>query len=202
MKTVWGVQTDKEVAELLGGSRGFVSVLRNRGTIPYAECVTMAIETNTSLDWLILGRGQREAAGTGVVTPIPAHLVQLPFLDVEDVDARRDQENWYVPRDWLALQELAADSTMAVHVVGDAMETTLSEGQVVLLDLNQRSADGVYLVRFGAGVAYFRRIQHMADGSVRLSCDNPAYTAEVVSAADQGRLQIIGYCHSVVRAVR
>jgi len=202
MKTVWGVSTDKEVAELLGGSRGFVSVLKNRGTIPYAECVTMAIETNTSLDWLILGRGPKEVEGIAAVAPIPAHLVELPFLDVEDVDIRRDQENWYVPRDWLGLQGLAADGTVAVRVVGDAMEHTLSEGQVVLLDLEQKSADGVYLVRFGAGAAYFRRIQHMADGSVRLSCDNPVYAAEVVPAADRDRLQIIGYCHSVVRTVR
>ena len=203
MKTVWGVQTDKEVAELLGGSRGFVSVLKNRGTIPYENCVTMAIETNTSLDWLILGRGSKEAGGAAPAVAIPSHLVQMPFLDVEDVDTVRDQENWYVPRDWLGLQGLAADATVAVRVVGDAMENTLSEGQVVLLDLEQQSADGVYLVRFGgAGAAHFRRLQNMADGSLRLSCDNPPYAAEIVPAADRDQLQIIGYCHSVVRAVR
>lgn len=203
MKTVLGIQLDKELSEALGGSRGFISVLKNRGTIPYDECVNIALDRNISLDWLILGRGPKEAGGKAPVAAIPAHLVELPFLDVEDVDIRRDQENWYVSRDWLGLQGLAADGTVAVRVVGDAMENTLPEGQVVLVDLEQKSADGVYLVRFGgAGAAHFRRVQHMADGSLRLSCDNPAYAADIVPAADRDRLQIIGGCHSVVRFVR
>ena len=203
MKTVLGVTLDKELSEVLGLSRGFVSVIKNRSTIPYDECIALAVDRGISLDWLILGRGVKEAGGASPVAPIPAHLVELPFLDVQDVDTRRDQENWYVTRQWLALQGLAADAAIAVRVVGDAMENTLPEGQVVLVNLEQKSADGVYLVRFGgAGAAHFRRVQHMADGSLRLSCDNPAYAADIVPAADRDRLQIIGCCHSVVRVVR
>lgn len=203
MKTVLGIQLDKELSGALGGSRGMISVMKNRGTIPYDECVAIAVERNISLDWLILGRGEKEAGVVMPVTSIAPHLVELPFLDVQDVDTRRDQENWYVTRQWLALQGLAADGAIAVRVVGDAMENTLPEGQVVLVDLEQKSADGVYLVRFGgAGAAHFRRVQHMSDGSLRLSCDNPAYAADIVLAADRDRLQIIGCCHSVVRVVR
>jgi hypothetical protein len=202
MKTVLGITMDKELSEALGGSRGFISVIKNRGSIPYEECITLALDRGISLDWLLLGRGTKEAGGAVPVAPIPAHLVELPFMDLEDVELR-NQENWYVGRDWLGLQGLAADATVAVRVVGDAMENTLPEGQVVLVDLEQQSADGVYLVRFGgAGAAYFRRVQHMADGSLRLSCDNPAYADDIVPAADRGQLNIIGCCHSVVRVVR
>lgn len=202
MKTVLGIQLDKELSEALGGSRGFISVIKNRGSIPYDECIMIALDRNISLDWLLLGRGSKEAGGAAPVASIPAHLVELPFMDVADVELR-NQDNWYVGRDWLGLQGLAADATVAVRVVGDAMENTLPEGQVVLVDLEQQSADGVYLVRFGSvGAAHFRRVQHMADGSLRLSCDNPAYAADIVPAADRDRLQIIGCCHSVVRVVR
>lgn len=202
MKTVLGIQLDKELSEVLGGSRSLVSVMKNRGTPPYEECVAMAIEKNISLDWLILGRGEKEVAGDAAAAPVPPHLVQLPFLDVEDVELR-ENESWYVARGWLGLHGLAADATVAVRVKGDAMEPSLSEGQIVLIDLEEQKADGVYLVQFGgAGAARFRRLQNLADGSVRVSCDNPAYAPEVVPATARSQLKIIGYCHSVMQAVR
>jgi SOS-response transcriptional repressor LexA len=203
MKTVLGIQLDKELAEVLGGSRGFVSVIKNRGTIPYDECVTIAVDRNISLDWLILGRGVKEA---GVVMPVAAiapHLVEVPFHDAAAFGELLEGQGWYVGRAWMDQQGLAPGETIAVRVAGDSMGATLPEDQVALVDRRQRSGDGVYLVRFGdAAPVHFRRIQHMADGSVRLSCDNPAYAAEVVPAAQLGRLHLIGYCHSVVRAVR
>jgi hypothetical protein len=201
MKTVLGIQLDKELSEVLGVSRGFVSVLKNRGTIPYDECVTVALDKNISLDWLILGRGEKEAGVVMPVAPIAPHLAELQFFDAATFTEALEDQGWYVPRKWLELEGLTAGDVIAVRVAGDAMAPMLSEDQVVLVNLEQRSADGVYLVRIGEA-AYFRRIQHMADGSLRLSCDNPGYAAEVVPAADRDRLQVIGYCHAVMRAVR
>lgn len=201
MKTVLGVQLDKEVSELLGKSRGFVSVLTNRGTVPYAECVTLAIEKNISLDWLILGRGVKDIEGAPVVPIQAPYLAELPFFDAASWGDALEGQSWYVPRYWLELQGMPPGDTIAVRVVGDVMEPTLSDGQVVLVNVEQRAVDGVYLVRFGDSV-HFRRVQHMADGSVRLTCDNLAYASETVQAADRGLLQLIGYCHSLVKAVR
>lgn len=203
MKTVLGVQQDKQVSEALGGSRGLVSVMKNRGTIPFAECVTMAIEKGINLDWLILGRGESGLVGDVAVAAQFPHLVELPFFDAgapvwgETIAAA----SWRLPEQWLELQRLSAGQVMVVRVAGDAMAPMLGEDEVVLVNLEQRAIDGVYLVRFGAGV-HFRRIQHMADGSLRLSCDNPAYATDVVPAADRDRLQIIGHCHSLVRSVQ
>jgi len=201
MKTVLGIQLDKELSEVLGGSRGFISVLKNRGSIPYDECVIFALDRNISLDWLILGRGTKEAGGAAPA-PIPAHMVEVPLLDAMDWPKAFEEQSWYVPRQWLDQERLEAGDVIAVRVVGDAMADTLPEGHVVLVNCAQQSADGLYLVRFDDTHAYFRRIQHMVDGSLRMSCDSPGYVAEVVPAADRDRLQIIGYCHSVVRAVR
>lgn len=201
MKTVLGVQMDKELSELLGGSKGFVSVIKNRGTVPYAECITLAIERNISLDWLILGRGERDVEGAAVVPIQAPHLAELPFFDAASWGNVLEGQAWYVPRQWLELQGLPPGDTIAVRVVGDAMEPTLSDGQVVLVNAERRTVDGVYLVRFGDSV-HFRRVQHMVDGSVRLSCDNLAYASETVPADDRGQLQLIGYCHSLVKAVR
>lgn len=203
MKTVLGVQQDKQVSEALGGSRGFVSVIKNRGTIPFAECLSMAIERGISLDWLILGRGESGIGGEVAVAVQAPHLVELPFFDAGAAvwgEALAEQ-SWRVPAQWLELQRLGVGDAIVVRVAGDAMAPLLAEDEIVLVNREQRAIDGVYLVRFGAGV-HFRRIQHMADGSLRLSCDNPAYAADVVPAADRDRLQIIGHCHSLVRSVQ
>jgi hypothetical protein len=205
MKTVLGVQQDKQASELLGGSKSFISVIKNRGTIPFTECLTLAIEKGARLDWLILGRGESGLEGVegGPVAVQAPYLVELPFFDAGAAvwgDALADQA-WSVPAQWLELQRLGAGQAIVVRVAGDAMSPLLAEDEIVLVNLEQRAIDGVYLVRFGAGV-HFRRIQHMADGSLRLSCDNPAYAADVVPAADRDRLQIIGHCHSLVRSVQ
>ena len=204
MKTVLGVQQDKQVSEALGGSRGFVSVIKNRGTIPFAECLSLAVEKGVNLDWLILGRGESGLQAGDAVAPVQSpHLVELPFFDAGAPvwGEAIAKQSWSVPALWLEVQRMAPGDAVVVRVAGDAMDPLLKEDEIVLVNCEQRAIDGVYLVRFGAGV-HFRRIQHMADGSLRLSCDNPAYAADVVPAADRDRLQIIGHCHSLVRSVQ
>jgi hypothetical protein len=208
MKTVLGIQLDKELSELLGGSRGFVSVIKNRGTVPYDECVKVALEKNVSLDWLILGRGDMHQGGP-LPAPIEPNLAIVPFFDASlgwegarwDGGKPLEGESWFVPRQWLEDLGTDAADTIAVLAAGDEMAPTISADQVVLVHVGRQSTDGVYLVRIGQGV-HFRRIQHLTDGTLRLSCDNPAYTAEVVPAIDGDQLEVIGYCHSIVRAVR
>lgn len=203
MKTVLGVQSEKEISKRMGRSPEFLSVRKSRGTIPYPEVVAFAISENISLDWLILGRGEKDVSGAAPapVLELPATIVEVRVYDAENFGESLQDQAWYLPRPWLEDQGLSADNTMAVRVVGDSMESTMPDGQLVLVDLQPRTVDGVYLVRIGAGV-YPRRIQHMVDGSVRLSCDNPAYAAEIVPATERDRLNIIGYCHSLVRPVR
>ena len=202
MKTVLGIQLDKELSEALGGSRGFVSVLKNRGTVPYDECVKLAIEKEVSLDWLILGRGEMNQV-VALPASVEPNLAIVPFFDASMGwdGTPLEGESWFVPKQWLEGLGTDAADTIAVLAAGDSMAPTISAGQVVLVHVGHQSTDGVHLVRIGQGV-HFRRIQHLADGSLRLSCDNPAYTAEVVQAIDGDQLEVIGSCHSIVRAVR
>lgn len=203
MKTVLGVQSEKEISKRMGRSPEFLSVRKSRGTVPYPEVVAFAISENVSLDWLILGRGEKDLPGAepAPVLELPAFIAEIRVYDAENFGEALQDQAWYLPRQWLEDHGLSAGNTMAVRVVGDSMESTMPDGQMVLVDLEPRTVDGVYLVRIGAG-AYPRRIQHLVDGSVRLSCDNPAYAVEIVPATERDRLNIIGYCHSLVRPVR
>jgi hypothetical protein len=55
MRQVAGVKTDTALGAYFGLGTSAVSNWRQRGTIPYDECVILSIRKGASLDWLILG---------------------------------------------------------------------------------------------------------------------------------------------------
>ena len=69
MKECAGVDTDSALAEFLHTSRANVSKWRNRGSVPYAEAVAVALRRNSSLDYILAGRG--ESVGFFEGTPGP-----------------------------------------------------------------------------------------------------------------------------------
>jgi hypothetical protein len=205
MKTVLGVSKHSELAEFFGGSKSGPAVWISRGSIPIAELIQLAQDKDVSLDWLILGRSTH-ATGKLIESGVPgdpdslAAYAELPVLSMDSllVGLQSDQV-WRIPHSWLAEEGLVSTDTFIVRAEGDAMAGTINHGQLVIVDRRPRSIDGIYLVRFGDTVR-IKRVQHMVDGSIRLSHDNTAYAADVVQAA--GQIQMIGYCHAMVATLR
>lgn len=56
MRKTTGARTDAALAQRLSVSNPTVAAWRRRGSIPFAECVRLAIEERESLDWLIFGK--------------------------------------------------------------------------------------------------------------------------------------------------
>lgn len=198
MKTVLDVRTDKDVAEALGASRSSPSVWKTRGAIPFNECIQLAVNKHISLDWLILGRGDMHAAEPVLGVETGKNLSEIPYcIDLNGWEMVEGQ-SWYLPAEWIESKGLKPGDLIAVQVQGDAMAPTLPSGQVVLVNRNGMYADeGMCVVEFGSH-RRFRRVQHLADGSIRLSCDNPAYVSEIIPVADRDGLKIIGSCFSVL----
>lgn len=200
MKTVLGVSKDKGVSDYFGSSRSLAGVWKNRGSIPLAECIKIALDKNVSLDWLILGRVQAPpAAGDG--DGRGTTYADLPVIDLAHFFDGIPEPAWSVPRAWLAQQALAADHTILVRAVDDSMHGTIGAGQLVVVDQRPHASDGVYLVRFG-DVVRIKRVQRMVDGSMRLSSDNAAYAVDTIPAGAENPIQILGYCHSVISTIR
>jgi len=55
MRQVTGAATDVALGALFRMGTSGVSTWRRRHTVPYAECVTLALRHGVSLDWLLLG---------------------------------------------------------------------------------------------------------------------------------------------------
>ena len=207
MKAVLGFSKDKELSEYLGGSRSTTAAWKLRGTIPINECIALATEHGVSLDWLILGRGSAPSpeliqGENGASVLEQALYIDVPVFDMSPfAPAGEAVSHWTLPRAWLEAEGLTIEDTFIIRAVGDLMAETIVDGQMVLIDRRPRDTDGVFLVRFG-DQPRFKRVQRMVDGSVRLSYDNPAYAVDTIPSKQDGEIEIIGYCHSMVSHVR
>jgi len=216
MKTVLGFKADADLSIYFGSGRSTAGGWKARGTFPIKEMIQVAVERGISLDWLILGRGGQQIdasvqpetehapkAALEVTLPpadVPGY-VDLPVLDMGHFNLDNRGLSWKVPCLWLEQEGLTVDDTIMVRAVGDPMEPTIVDGEMVVVDRRPRDTDGVFLVRFGDTVR-FKRVQRMVDGSIRLSNDNPAYAVDVVKKGDEDTIEVIGYCHASVRSVR
>lgn len=205
MKSVVGVSKDVDLAEHLGGARSTLSVWKRRGSIPLDECIKLATDRCISLDWLILGRGEQQVGKAGDEQDQKREddlFVDLPLFDMAMGTTDPIQEAWWtMPRSWLVQEGLPVEDAAILRVAGDAHAGGIEDGQMVLIDRRQKPKDGVFLVVFG-GALRIKRVQHMVDGSLRLTADDEAYSADLVSEKDVPGFEIIGHCYAAFRRVR
>lgn len=61
-KIAIGVKSDSDLARWLDVAQSVVAGYKRRNTVPLEQCIKIAEKTGVSLDWLILGRGEQNAA--------------------------------------------------------------------------------------------------------------------------------------------
>lgn len=76
---------------------------------------------------------------------------------------------------WLREQGLDPAQLSAIRVEGDSMETTLRDGDEILVDRTLRPLrDGIHVVRVGEALMV-KRLDLASPGKIALVSDNPAY---------------------------
>lgn len=146
-------------------------------------------------DWLLTGEGsmykdyeayESGSGGKGVHVRIPGREVGGEREPVVDYLSFRPE--WVRNALGIPVGHLAQ-----ITVTGDAMEPTLSDGDIVLLDTTSRVVTGgaVYVLQSG-GALLIKRLQYRLDGSVVVKSDNQRYEAEIVSGEALEQLRIIG----------
>ena len=78
----------------------------------------------------------------------------------------------------------------AINVVGDSMEPTLNNDNIIFIDKtkNDASRDGIYAFTTTHGL-FVKRIQRRVDGKLDIISDNKDYPAQVLNKND---LEILG----------
>lgn len=80
-----------------------------------------------------------------------------------------------------------------ISVKGDSMEPTLSNGDLILLDMHQGKIEdnAIYALQHNATLVV-KRVQRKLDGSVVVKSDNPLYEAEALGADAAALLKVVG----------
>jgi transcriptional regulator with XRE-family HTH domain len=185
----------------------------SKPTIDKAISIVEACEV--SLDWLFRDPALLDdrihqimldpTAGSGsfaaAVAAAAAEYTFLPRLDLgasarshavaplKDVDGAKPLIGFRT--EWLRRIGVEPASAAVLIAVGDPMEPTIRDGDLVLIDRSIIRAfdDGIYLIALG-GMVLLRRLQPRRDGSIALKSDNPVYDDELVPAAEVNKLRI------------
>ena len=201
MKSVLGVQMDKDLAAYFEIKQASVHNWKKRGTVPYEQCVEMATKTGVSMDWLVLGKGEEHRAEeSGGAYHIDLEYAEVPLYDIEAsaghgslFDYEQVVSYLKFRNDWLASEGLNKAALVAIRVAGDSMDGTLADGDTVLIDRSRVKPDGVFAIRIDDGLR-IKRLQKMTDGSLRVSSDNDMYREEVIRPENLGQVEIVGQC--------
>ncbi|WP_417544399.1 LexA family transcriptional regulator [Marinobacter sp.] len=201
MKEVLGVAMDKEVAEYFGIKQASVTNWRKRGTIPIEQCIQLRQARGVSIDWLLLGIGEGEIDENYVSGIEDRDYTEVPLYDVEASAGNgsffdQEQISSYLKfrNDWMTREGLHQKDLAAIRVAGDSMDGTLADGDTVLIDRSKKKPDGVFAIRIGDSLR-IKRLQKMADGSLRVSSDNPMYQPEVIHPENMSQIEIVGQCY-------
>lgn len=149
-------------------------------------CWTYGVNPN----WLLLGEGIpfRDEEEFTYVARVDVRLGAGGEAEVFDAEPK---EVYAFRRDWLLQRGNPKDMRLA-KVMGDSMEPTLKEGDLVLVDLSQKEIiqGQIYAVRLFNGLL-IKRLQRLDQNRVRLISDNQVHPPEERSL-DSGEFEIIG----------
>ena len=158
----------------LNSGRGF------KRTQPPAQAASLQMrESAASYIFLARVRGAMLSAGSG--------RVSWEHEEVDSFHAFR--------RDWMKRQGLAVKDCRIIGVQGDSMTPYLQDGDVVLVNMADRSirSGEVYAIAVDDELRV-KRLTKRADGSLEIRSDNPSpqYPVELVDRTKVERVNIIG----------
>lgn len=186
----------KTLAERANVGRSFVyDILSGKSTNPTSSKISaVAEELGVSVQYLLRGvhagiaEGQREWSD----------VVEISTLQVEDsvsgsmvVTVGQKERPYYYRGQWVKDHlGVRAEDLRVITVSGDSMSPTLTEGDVVLIDLTKRNPTpaGVFVLFDGVGLVT-KRLEVIASGKASVMSDNKQYSSYEAEFVD---LNIIG----------
>ena len=171
--------------------------LAGRGQPSVANLVALASAARVSVEWLatghqasVSGRAARRDPDHADYTYVPRYDIRsagrgAPFRNEQVVDYLAFKTEWVQRR-----LNVEPRNLVLIEAVGDSMEPTLHESDLMLLDLGEPRfrQDGVYVLRRD-GDLIVKRLQRRTDGKLIVRSDNPVYESSI---APRDGLGIIG----------
>lgn len=158
----------------------------------------LADATGVRLEWLASGRGPMRPKNALDVNHsrngLTSGIVAVPRFDARGAAGRRAGaggneaviQNVEFSSAWLSTKLRRNPSQLVlIEVLGDSMEPTIGEGDVLMLDRSAQDlvTGRIYVLQLGDELVV-KRISRKASGGVTIICDNPRYPPEEVPATE------------------
>ena len=174
--------------------------------------LNIARTASISVEWLATGKGEMkwgevtypltEVLKTADIAGEPGEgFVRIPRYEVAASDgggavihSEQIVDHLTFKADWVRnALGVPLTSLALINVTGDSMEPTLSEGDLILIDMSHRGVkdNAVYVLQLN-GALLVKRIQHKLDGSVIVKSDNAIYDPERIGSEAVDTLNVIG----------
>jgi len=183
---------DKDVANSLELSQANFATMKNRGKIPYSNILNFCAKKKISINWLLYNQNP----GSLVDSTDKYWIKYFPEVSVSAgggaYENHDDFESLEVPPYFISI--LGGKDNLknidAINVVGDSMEPTLNDDNIIFLDKtkNDCSRDGIYAFTTVHGL-FVKRIQKRVDGHLDIISDNKDYPSQVLNNSD---IKIVG----------
>lgn len=183
---------DKDVADALNLSQANFATMKNRNKIPYSNILDFCALKKISINWLLYNQSP-----DSLVDSTDKYWVKyFPNINVsagggafENLD---DFESLEVPGyfiDMLGGKE-NLKNIEAINVVGDSMEPTLNNDNIIFIDKSKYDIknEGIYAFTTNHGL-FVKRIQKRVDGNLDIISDNKDYPTQTLSTEE---LKILG----------
>jgi phage repressor protein C with HTH and peptisase S24 domain len=183
------IGTYQEAAEAADMVYDQLRKIMNEDAAPsFPAMAALAHKAGIRLDWLAFGTGAQfvnetlstgtsnsDAAGSAAPAAEYSGVIYLRAYSIEAADALGSLP---FPRRYLDRLQLAPDDVALLEQSGDAMETTIGNGALMMLNLRRREiSDGAIIAARVGGELMVKRVQREPDGAVQLLSDNGKYGA-------------------------
>lgn len=183
---------DKDVAESLELSQANFATMKNRGKIPYSNILNFCAVKKISINWLLYNQNPNS-----LLDSTDKYWIKYyPSVNVSAgggaYEAEDEFESLEIPPYFIDM--LGGKDNLknidAINVVGDSMEPTLNNDNIIFLDKtkNDISRDGIYAFTTTHGI-FVKRIQKRVDGKLDIISDNKDYPSQVLNTKE---INIIG----------
>lgn len=176
---------NKDVANALGITPENLSILKKRNKIPFKEIALFCAKRKISINWLLFDQTIDSIADE------TEKFSQIRYFKDINASAGGGAINFDENYEILYIDKKIIDKNLdAINVIGDSMEPTLKDGNIIFIDRNDKNIinGGIFVISTNAGV-FVKRLNLKSNGEIEIISDNSIYPKEKVKPEE---INIIG----------
>jgi hypothetical protein len=189
---------DKDIAEAFDMSKEAFSMMKKKNSIPYEQIAIFCGKRKISINWLLFDQLPKS------LEEETEKYTKIKYFTKLHASAGGGGINYDENYEYLSIDKKLLDSLyksnsshpnniIALNVIGDSMEPTLVDKEVILFDNTNTdiSKGGIFIVVTNTGL-FVKRIILKVDGAVELLSDNKNYASELINPNELENIRFLG----------